>query len=45
MAPLFPDPFFSAMGVTIAFGLAFATVLTMIVLPVSCAILFRVKAV
>jgi multidrug efflux pump subunit AcrB len=44
VAPLFPDPFFSAMGVTIAFGLAFATVLTMIVLPVSYAILFRVKA-
>jgi multidrug efflux pump subunit AcrB len=43
VAPLFPDPFFSAMGVTIAFGLAFATVLTMIVLPTSYAILFRVK--
>jgi len=44
VAPLFPDPFFSAMGVTIAFGLAFATVLTMVVLPVSYALLFRVKA-
>jgi multidrug efflux pump subunit AcrB len=44
VAPLFPDPFFAAMGVTIAAGLAFATVLTMVVLPTSYALLFRVKA-
>ena len=34
MAPLFPDAFFVSMAVTIAFGLGFATVLTMVVVPV-----------
>ncbi|MBT8098912.1 MAG: efflux RND transporter permease subunit, partial [Gammaproteobacteria bacterium] len=34
MAPLFGDAFFVAMAVTIAFGLGFATVLTMVVVPV-----------
>ncbi len=43
MAPLFPDAFFVSMAVTIAFGLGFATVLTMVVVPVLYATLFRFK--
>ena len=43
MIPLFTDAFFSAMAVTITFGLLFATVLTMIVVPVLYAIFFRVS--
>jgi multidrug efflux pump subunit AcrB len=42
MIPLIRDPFFSAMAVTIMFGLAFACFLTMIVVPVLYAIFFRV---
>lgn len=42
MIPLIPDPFFSAMAVTIMFGLAFACFLTMIVVPVLYAIFFKV---
>jgi multidrug efflux pump subunit AcrB len=42
MAPLFPDAFFKAMAVTIAFGLFFATILTMVVVPVLYAIIYRV---
>ena len=34
MIPLLQDPFFVAMAATIMFGLAFACVLTMIVVPV-----------
>ena len=34
MIPLVPDAFFVAMAVTIMFGLAFATVLTLVVVPV-----------
>ncbi|MGI9324865.1 MAG: efflux RND transporter permease subunit, partial [Pseudomonadales bacterium] len=34
MAPLFPDAFFVSMAVTIAVGLGFATLLTMILVPV-----------
>ena len=44
MIPLFADAFFVSMAVTIAFGLAFATLLTMVVLPVFYAIVFRVRA-
>ena len=44
MAPLFPDAFFAAMAVTIAFGLGFATVLTMVVVPVLYAVFFRIRA-
>ncbi len=44
MAPLFPDPFFNALAVTVAAGLTFATVLTMVVLPVFYALIFGVKA-
>jgi len=43
MAPLFPDPFFNSLAVTVAAGLTFATVLTMVVLPVFYAIIFKVK--
>ena len=42
MIPLLQDPFFVAMAATIMFGLAFACVLTMIVVPVLYAIFFKV---
>jgi multidrug efflux pump subunit AcrB len=42
MIPLLQDPFFVAMAATIMFGLAFACVLTMIVVPVLCSLFFRV---
>jgi len=43
MLPLLPDAFYSAMAVTIMVGLTFATVLTMVVVPVNYALVFRVK--
>jgi len=43
MIPLFKDAFFISMAVTIVFGLGFATVLILIVVPVLYAIFFRVK--
>jgi multidrug efflux pump subunit AcrB len=43
MIPLLMDPFFSNMAAVIMFGLAFAAVLTMIVVPVLYAIFFRVR--
>ena len=43
MLPLVADAFYSAMAVTIMCGLAFATVLTMVVIPVNYALLFRVR--
>ena len=42
MAPLLQDPFFVALAVTIMVGLGFATVLTLIVVPVLYSIFFRV---
>jgi multidrug efflux pump subunit AcrB len=42
MIPLLLDAFFVAMAVTIIFGLLFATVLTMVVVPVLYSIFFRV---
>ncbi len=42
MAPLFTDPFFDALAMTVAAGLTFATVLTMVVVPVLYALIFRV---
>jgi len=42
MIPLLFDAFFSSMAVTIMFGLGFATVLTLIVVPVIYAIVYRV---
>ena len=44
MLPLFFDAFFISMAVTIVFGLICATVLTMIVVPVFYAIIYRVKS-
>jgi multidrug efflux pump subunit AcrB len=44
MTPLFPDAFFVSMAVTIAFGLGFATLLTMVVVPVLYATIYKVKA-
>ena len=41
MMPLIVDPFFSAMAVVIIFGLVVATMLTMILVPVFYAILFK----
>lgn len=43
MIPLLPDIFFKPMAVTIMFGLGFATVLTLIVVPVLYRILHKVK--
>ncbi len=44
MAPLFPDAFFKSMAVTVAFGLGFATILTMVVVPVLYSIFYRIEA-
>ncbi|RKZ73913.1 MAG: AcrB/AcrD/AcrF family protein, partial [Candidatus Parabeggiatoa sp. nov. 1] len=43
MIPLVFDAFFIGMAVTIMFGLTFATVLTLIVVPVLYALFFRVS--
>lgn len=43
MLPLLTDAFYAAMAVTIMAGLAFATVLTMVVIPVNYALLFRIR--
>jgi len=43
MVPLIVDAFFSAMAVTIMVGLTFATILTLIVVPVLFAIFFKIK--
>ena len=44
MAPLLQDAFFISMAVTIMFGLGFATVLTLIVVPVFFAIFYRAES-
>ncbi|WP_299727489.1 efflux RND transporter permease subunit [uncultured Endozoicomonas sp.] len=44
VAPLLIDPFFKSMAVTIMFGLLFATILTLVVIPLFYAISFHVKA-
>ena len=44
MVPLLGDAFFIAMAVTIMFGLLFASVLTLIIVPVFYATIFRIKA-
>ncbi|MFN3710126.1 MAG: efflux RND transporter permease subunit [Alishewanella aestuarii] len=44
MLPLLWDAFFNSMAVTIMAGLAFATILTLIAVPVLYALVFRVKA-
>ena len=43
MMPLVADAFYAAMAVTIMCGLAFATVLTMVVIPVNYALVYRIK--
>ncbi|TKF76936.1 efflux RND transporter permease subunit [Vibrio kanaloae] len=43
MIPLVFDAFFGSMAITIMAGLGFATVLTLIVVPVMFAILYRIK--
>ncbi len=43
MIPLFQDAFFVSMAVTIVFGLGFATLLTLIFVPVLYATFFRIK--
>ena len=44
MIPLLPDVFFSSMAVTIMGGLAFATVLTLLVVPVLYAVMFGIPS-
>jgi len=44
MIPLFQDAFFIAMAVTIVFGLGFATVLTLVFVPVLYATFFRIPS-
>jgi multidrug efflux pump subunit AcrB len=43
VAPLLADPFFKSMAVTIMFGLAFATLLTLLIVPWMYAVLFRIS--
>ena len=43
MVPLLYDAFFEGMAVVISFGLGFATILTLVAVPVFYTILFRVK--
>jgi multidrug efflux pump subunit AcrB len=45
MIPLLFDVFFESMAVTIMFGLGFATVLTLIVIPALYVIVFKIKPV
>jgi multidrug efflux pump subunit AcrB len=44
MIPLFTDAFFVAMAVTIVFGLGFASVLTLVFVPVLYATFFKIKS-
>ena len=43
VAPLFFDAFFQSMAVVLVFGLSFATVLTLVVVPALYALFFRIK--
>lgn len=43
VGPLLADPFFKSMAVTIMFGLTFATLLTLVVVPLLYAVLFRLR--
>ncbi len=43
MIPLFTDDFYASMAVTIVFGLGFATVLTLVVVPTLYATFFGIK--
>lgn len=44
MIPLVVDPFFVAMAVTIMSGLTFASILTLVVVPVLYVLMFRIKS-
>jgi multidrug efflux pump subunit AcrB len=44
MIPLLPDTFFQAMAITIMAGLTFATILTLVVVPVLYTIFYRIPA-
>jgi multidrug efflux pump subunit AcrB len=44
MLPLLSDAFFASMSVTIMGGLAFATLLTLIAVPVFYALFFRIRS-
>ncbi|WP_338055966.1 efflux RND transporter permease subunit [Thalassolituus pacificus] len=44
MIPLISDAFFGSMAITIIFGLGFASLLTLIVLPVMYSLAFNIKA-
>ncbi|MDH3784222.1 MAG: efflux RND transporter permease subunit, partial [Acidobacteriota bacterium] len=44
MAPLLQDAFFIAMAVTIMFGLGFATILTLIIVPVFYSIFYKAES-
>lgn len=44
VAPLFLDPFFKSMAITIMFGLTFATGLTLLVVPLLYVIFFRIPS-
>ena len=43
MAPLLTDVFFESMAATIMFGLGFATILTLIIVPVLYTMFYRIK--
>jgi multidrug efflux pump subunit AcrB len=43
MIPLVFDAFFGSMAVTIMFGLGFATVLTLVIVPVLYALFYGIK--
>ena len=43
MIPLLGDVFWYSMAITIMFGLAFGTILTMVVVPVLYAAFYRIK--
>ena len=44
MLPLVTDPFFASMAVTFVFGLSFATLLTLVIVPVLYLVLHQVKS-
>ena len=43
MIPLISDAFFGSMAITIIFGLGFASLLTLVVLPVMYSLVFNLK--
>ncbi|MEL6214966.1 MAG: efflux RND transporter permease subunit, partial [Pseudomonadota bacterium] len=43
VVPLFMDAFFKSMAVVLVFGLSFATVLTLLIIPVLYAVFFRIR--